>query len=65
MQEAQAAKQHTQGYSLDKRHALKVNMFDEFDKYLKIPDTYEEEPHREYEPTENLQVFQQATPRAA
>ena len=56
MQEAQAAKQHTQGYNLDKRHAFKVNMFDEFDKFLKTPDSYEAPENKEYEPTENLQV---------
>ena len=56
MQEAQAAKQHTQGYNLDKRHAFKVTMFDEFDKYLKISDGYEELESKDYAPTENLQV---------
>ena len=56
LQEAQAAKQHTQGYNLDKRHAFKVNMFDEFDKYSKIIDYYEEPESKEYAPTENLQV---------
>ena len=56
VQEAQAAKQHTQGYNLDKRHAFKVTMFDEFDKYLKISDGYEEPESKDYSPTENLQV---------
>ena len=56
LQEAQAAKQHTQGYNLDRRHAFKVNMFDEFDKYLKVSDSYEEPENKEYAPTENLQV---------
>jgi len=56
MQEAQAAKQHTQGYNLDKRHAFKVNMFDEFDKFLKTSDSYEAPEDKEYQPTENLQV---------
>lgn len=31
-------------------------MFDEFDKYLKISDGYEEPESKEYAPTENLQV---------
>jgi len=56
IQEAQAAKQHTQGYNLDKRHAFKVNMFDEFDKFLKTSDSYEAPEDKEYQPTENLQV---------
>lgn len=58
LQEAQAAKQHTQGYNLDKRHAFRVNMFDEFDKFLKISDSYEQPENKEYAPTENLQVRQ-------
>lgn len=32
-------------------------MFDEFDKFLKISDSYEEPEQREYAPTENLQVL--------
>lgn len=55
--EAQAAKQHTQGYNLDKRHAFRVNMFDEFDKFLKISDSYEQPENKEYAPTENLQEW--------
>ena len=31
-------------------------MFDEFDKFLKISDSYEEPENKEYAPTENLQV---------
>ena len=62
VQEAQAAKQHTQGYNLDKRHAFQVNMFDEFDKYLKISDSYEQPENKEYEATENLQVSTASVP---
>ena len=62
LQEAQAAKQHTQGYNLDKRHAFKVTMFDEFDKYLKTTDEYEEPESKDYAPTENLQVGSESTP---
>ncbi len=32
-------------------------MFDEFDKFLKISDSYEEPENREYDPTENLQEW--------
>ena len=63
MQEAQAAKQHTQGYNLDKRHAFKVNMFDEFDKFLKTSDSYEAQEDKEYQPTENLQVSNAVVPQ--
>ena len=33
-----------------------MNMFDEFDKFLKISDSYEQPDSKEYAPTENLQV---------
>ena len=62
VQEAQAAKQHTQGYNLDKRHAFQVTMFDEFDKFLKISDSYEQPENKEYEATENLQVSTTSVP---
>lgn len=37
-------------------------MFDEFDKYLKTPDGYEEPESKDYTPTENLQVGYESTP---
>ena len=36
MQEAQIAKDQTNGYKLDKSHIFVVNMFDDFDKYTKV-----------------------------
>jgi hypothetical protein len=41
-QEAQAAREQTQGYRLDKNHVFAVNMFDDFEKYAKVPDVYAE-----------------------
>lgn len=41
-QEAQAAREQTQGYRLDKNHVFAVNMFDDFEKYAKVPDAYSE-----------------------
>lgn len=37
-------------------------MFDEFDKYLKTSDGYEEPESKDYAPTENLQVGLNSTP---
>jgi translation initiation factor 3 subunit B len=47
-QEAQAAKAQTQDYKLDKNHTFKVSMFDDFDKYARVPEEYaapEEKPY--------------------
>lgn len=39
-QEALAAREQTQGYRLDKTHTFAVCMFDDFDRYSRVPDTY-------------------------
>ena len=47
-QEAQAAKSQTQDYKLDKNHTFRVSMFDDFDKYARVPEEYaapEEKPY--------------------
>ena len=36
MQEAQTTKDKTHGYKLDKSHIFVVNMFDDFNKYIKV-----------------------------
>mmetsp|Transcript_31210 Transcript_31210/g.99522 ORF Transcript_31210/g.99522 Transcript_31210/m.99522 type:complete len:709 (+) Transcript_31210:505-2631(+) len=56
-QEAAAAKEQTNGYKLDKSHIFKVTMFDDFDKYMKVPDTYAEPETKEYQQKENLQEW--------
>ncbi|KAK8970409.1 Eukaryotic translation initiation factor 3 subunit B [Platanthera guangdongensis] len=38
--EAELAKEKTNGYKLDKSHVFAVNLFDEFEKYMKIPDEW-------------------------
>jgi hypothetical protein len=41
VQEAKAAREQTNGYKLDKNHVFAVNMFDDFDKYAKVPEEYQ------------------------
>jgi translation initiation factor 3 subunit B len=53
-QEAQAARVQTDGYKLDKNHTFKVSMFDDFDRYAKVPDEYQALDIKAYTPTENL-----------
>ena len=36
MQKAQTTKDQTRGYKLEKSHIFVVNMFDDFDKYMKV-----------------------------
>uniref|UniRef100_A0A383V8L2 Eukaryotic translation initiation factor 3 subunit B n=2 Tax=Tetradesmus obliquus TaxID=3088 RepID=A0A383V8L2_TETOB len=53
-QEAQAARAQTDGYKLDKNHTFKVSMFDDFDRYAKVPDVYAAPEIKEYSAAENL-----------
>jgi translation initiation factor 3 subunit B len=41
----------TDGYKLDKNHTFKVSMFDDFDRYAKVPDVYAAPEIKEYSPT--------------
>ncbi|KAK9824494.1 hypothetical protein WJX72_010811 [[Myrmecia] bisecta] len=52
--EAHAAREQTNGYKLDKSHTFVVNMFDDFEKYLKVTDEYQPPAPKEYVPTDNL-----------
>ncbi|XP_071733109.1 eukaryotic translation initiation factor 3 subunit B-like [Rutidosis leptorrhynchoides] len=54
-QEAELAKEKTNGYKLDKAHIFSVNMFEEIDKFMKVPDEWAPPEVKEYEPGENLQ----------
>ena len=38
LQEAQLAREIGNGYKLDKSHKLVVNIFDDFERYMKVPD---------------------------
>lgn len=51
MQEAVAAREQTNGYRLDKSHVFAVNMFDDFEKYSKVPDVYAVPDVKPYQPT--------------
>ncbi|CAM6084442.1 unnamed protein product [Calypogeia fissa] len=53
-QEAQTAREQTNGYKLDKAHVFAVNMFDDFDKYLRVPDTWVPPESKPYAPGENM-----------
>ena len=37
-QEAELAREKGNGYRFDRRHKLSVNIFDDFEKYMKVPD---------------------------
>lgn len=56
-QEAQTAKDQTNGYKLDKSHVFAVNMFDDFDKYMKVPNEWIPPETKAYTPGENLQQW--------
>jgi len=52
--EAQAAKAQTQDYKLDKNHTFRVSMFDDFDKYARVPEEYAAPEEKPYLPVDNL-----------
>ncbi|KAM3311366.1 hypothetical protein ACQJBY_031812 [Aegilops geniculata] len=53
-QEAEFAMEKTRGYKLDKSHIFSVNMFDDFEKYMKVPDEWAPAEIKPYTPGENL-----------
>ncbi|KAI5067602.1 hypothetical protein GOP47_0018130 [Adiantum capillus-veneris] len=53
-EEAQTARDQADNYKLDKAHIFAVNMFDDFDKYMKVPDQYTAPEVKPYTPGENL-----------
>ncbi|KAM0950058.1 putative transcription factor WD40-like family [Dioscorea sansibarensis] len=56
-QEAELAKEKTNGYKLDKSHIFIVNLFDDFEKYMKVPDEWTPAEIKPYVPGENLQQW--------
>ncbi|XP_076922037.1 eukaryotic translation initiation factor 3 subunit B-like [Bidens hawaiensis] len=54
-QEAELAKEKTNGYRLDRAHIFAVNMFDEIDKFMNVPDEWAPPEIKPYTPGENLQ----------
>ncbi|KAA3460979.1 eukaryotic translation initiation factor 3 subunit B-like [Gossypium australe] len=49
-QEAELAKEKTNGYKLDRAHIFAVNMFDDFDKYMRVPDEWAPPEIKPYTP---------------
>ncbi|CAL9067771.1 eukaryotic translation initiation factor 3 subunit B-like [Musa acuminata AAA Group] len=56
-QEAELAREKTNGYKLDKSHIFAVNLFDDFEKYMKVPDEWKAAEIKPYTPGENLQQW--------
>lgn len=54
-QEAELARDKTHGYKLDKSHIFAVNMFDDIEKFMKVPDEWAPPETKPYTPGENLQ----------
>lgn len=54
-QEAELAKDKTHGYKLDKSHIFAVNLFDDIEKFMKVPDEWAPPETKPYTPGENLQ----------
>ncbi|XP_031473083.1 eukaryotic translation initiation factor 3 subunit B-like [Nymphaea colorata] len=53
-QEAESAKEKTNGYKLDRSHIFAVNMFDDFDRFMKVPDEWTPAEIKPFTPGENL-----------
>ncbi|KAF5175883.1 Eukaryotic translation initiation factor 3 subunit b [Thalictrum thalictroides] len=56
-QEAELAKEKTHGYKLDKTHIFAVNLLDDFDRFMKVPDEWALPETKPYTPGENLQQW--------
>ncbi|XP_009595023.1 eukaryotic translation initiation factor 3 subunit B-like [Nicotiana tabacum] len=56
-QEAELSKEKTHGYKLDRSHIFAVNMFDDIEKFLKVPDEWAPPEIKPYVPGENLQQW--------
>ncbi|CAL5063621.1 unnamed protein product [Urochloa decumbens] len=54
-EEAQNAREIGNGRKLDKSHVLVVNIFDDFERYMKVPDEWTPAETKPYTPIENLQ----------
>ncbi|GFP90453.1 eukaryotic translation initiation factor 3 subunit b [Phtheirospermum japonicum] len=56
-QEAELAKEKTNGYKLDRSHIFSVNMFDDIDKFMRVPEEWAPPETKPYTPGENLQKW--------
>ena len=50
-QEAIAARDQTHGYKLDRSHTFAVTLFDDFERYAKVPEQYQDPAPQPYKPT--------------
>jgi translation initiation factor 3 subunit B len=53
-QEAELAREKTNGYKLDRSHVFAVNLFDDIDKYRKVPDEWAPPETKPYTPGVSL-----------
>ena len=51
-----AARDQTNGYKLDRSHTFAVTLFDDFERYAKVPDGYQEPEAKPYQPTVRLML---------
>ncbi|KAL6655310.1 hypothetical protein ACP70R_006136 [Stipagrostis hirtigluma subsp. patula] len=56
-QEAELARERMNMYRLDKSHRFVVNMFDDFERYMKVPDEWTQAEINPYTPRDNLQKW--------
>ncbi|GER55854.1 eukaryotic translation initiation factor 3subunit B [Striga asiatica] len=56
-QEAELAKEKTNGYKLDRSHVFVVNMFNDIEKFMKVPEEWAPPETKPYTPGENLQKW--------
>ncbi|GKU99920.1 hypothetical protein SLEP1_g12697 [Rubroshorea leprosula] len=56
-QEAEVAAEKTNGYKLDKAHVFVVNLFTEFEKFMRVPNEWAPPENKPYTPGENLQKW--------
>lgn len=57
LQEAELAKDKTHGYKLDRSHIFAVNMFDDIEKFLKVPEEWAPPESTPYTPGVSLQTL--------
>lgn len=56
LQEAELAREKTNGYKLDRAHIFAVNMFDDFDRFMKVPDEWAPPETKPYTPGVTISI---------
>ena len=44
-------REQVNGFKLDKSHTFAVNMFDEIERYMRVPDEYEQPEEKTFQPS--------------